>query len=75
MIQSVRRLTKQRNNVKIKILQCQNDLLWYNNHIGEEFDVTVITDNCYWAKVKPEIFNCINWVYRDDATITEGNIK
>jgi hypothetical protein len=61
--------------MKIKILQCQNDLLWYNDCIGEEFDVTVITDNCYWVKVKPEIFNSINWVYRDNATITEGNIK
>lgn len=75
MIQSAISLTKQRTDVKIKISKCSSNLLWYNKHIGEEFEVKFMADNCYWAREKDGVFNCLNWIHREDATITEGNVE
>ena len=74
MKQSASLPTKQRINVKIKILSCKNHLLWYNKHIGEELEVKFIADNCYWSREKDGVYNCLNWIHREDATITEGNL-
>lgn len=60
--------------MKIKIIKCQNSILWYNNHIGEEFDVYYIDDKAYWCRERDGVFNCLNWIAKEDATITEGNI-
>lgn len=61
--------------MKIKILKCSNSILWYNKHIGEEFEVKFIEDEAYWTRETDGIFNALNWVYKKDATITEGNVE
>jgi hypothetical protein len=59
--------------MKIKILKCSNAMLWYNKHVGEEFEVRFVDDKAYWTRERDGIFNALNWVYKEDATITEGN--
>ena len=60
--------------MKIKILKCSNPILWYNKHIGKEFEVTFIEDKAYWTREVDGVFNCLNWIHKEDATITEGNL-
>lgn len=61
--------------MKVKVIKCSNAILWYNKHIGEEFDVEFIEDKSYWVREKDPVFNSLNWIYADDSTVTEGNIK
>ena len=61
--------------MKIKVLKCSDSLLWYAKHIGEEFDVKFVDDKAYWSRERDGIFNCLNWIYKYDATIIEGNIQ
>jgi hypothetical protein len=61
--------------MKIKVISYKNPLLWYSEHIGQEFEVHFIDDNAYWCREKDGVFNCLNWIAKEDATITEGNIK
>ena len=49
-------------------------MLWYRNRIGEEFQVYYIEDKAYWTREGGQ-FNALNWVHKEDATITEGNIQ
>ena len=60
--------------MKIKVLKCKNPILWYNKHIGEEFEVKFIEDNAYWTR-EGGIYNALNWIAKEDATITEGNVE
>ena len=60
--------------MKIKILKCSNPLLWCNKHVGEEFEVRFIDDKAYWTRERDGVFNALNWVYKEDATIVEGNV-
>jgi len=61
--------------MKIKVIKCDNPLLWYYKHIGEEFEVKFIADNSYWTREKDGVFNCLNWIYREDCKVIEGNIE
>jgi hypothetical protein len=60
--------------MKIKIINCKDMLLWYRNRIGEEFEVQFIEDKAYWTR-EGGTYNALNWVYKEDATITEGNLQ
>lgn len=60
--------------MKIKIIKCNDRLLWYSKRIEEEFNVYYVEDKAYWVR-EGGAFNALNWVYKDDATITEGNIE
>ena len=59
--------------MKIKILKCSNPILWYRDRIGEEFIVTFIEDKAYWTR-EGGMYNALNWVHKEDATIVEGNV-
>lgn len=61
--------------MKIKVVKCNNELLWYSKHIGEEFEVRFIDDESYWTRERDGVYNCLNWIYKDDATVTEGNVN
>lgn len=61
--------------MKIKIIKCSNPILWYNDYIGQEFEVVFVEQNAYWTRERDGVFNCLNWIDKDDATITEGNVK
>lgn len=60
--------------MKIKVLKCRDSLLWYAKHIGEEFEVYFIDDKAYWSRERDGQFNCLNWIFKEDATVTEGNV-
>jgi hypothetical protein len=60
--------------MKIRVIKCNDALLWYNKRIGEEFEVKFIEDDAYWTREGGQ-FNALNWVYKHDATITEGNVE
>lgn len=47
-------------------------MLWYRDRIGEEFQVYYVEDKAYWTREGGQ-YNALNWVYKEDATITEGN--
>jgi hypothetical protein len=53
---------------KIKVLKCNNSLLWYAQHIGEEFDVLKEEANAYWCRERQHPF-CLNWVLKEDAEL------
>jgi hypothetical protein len=61
--------------MKIKVLKCSNSLLWYAKHIGEDFNVEFIDDTAYWSRERDGQFNALNWIKKEDATITEGNVQ
>lgn len=63
-----------RSLVKIKVLKCNDHLLWYAKRIGEEFKIEFIEDKAYWAREGGQ-FNALNWIKKEDATITEGNVE
>lgn len=60
--------------MKIKVVKCSNPILWYAEHIGEEFEVQYVEDKAYWTREK-DTLRCLNWIDKDDAIITEGNIN
>ncbi len=60
--------------MKIKVLKCNDSLLWYSKRIGEEFEVHFIDDKAYWSREGGQ-FNALNWIKKEDATITEGNVE
>lgn len=61
--------------MKIKVVKCSNELLWYSKHIGEEFEVNFIEKEAYWTREKDGVYNCLNWIFIDDVIITEGNVN
>ncbi len=61
--------------MKVRVVSCKNPILWYNKHMGEEFIVHFIEDQAYWTRERDGVFNCLNWIHRDDCTIVEGNIE
>jgi hypothetical protein len=61
--------------MKIKVIKCSDQILWYNAHVGEEFIVKFIDDKSYWTREKDGVFNSLNWIYKDDCKVTEGNIE
>lgn len=60
--------------MKIKVIKCHNPILWYSKHVGEEFNVEFIDDKAYWSRERDGQFNCLNWIAKEDATVTEGNL-
>lgn len=56
------------NNSRIKILKCSNFMLWYKQHIGEEFEVVREEKTSWWVREKDKP-NPINWVYKTDSEL------
>jgi hypothetical protein len=61
--------------MKIRVIRCSDPLLWYAKHVGEEFYVEFSDQNCYWSREVDGVFNCLNWLHKEDAIITEGNAE
>ena len=57
--------------MKVKVVSCSNSILWYSQHIGEEFEVRYLEDGAYWTREKIFPF-ALNWIY---AKITDGNLS
>lgn len=71
--------------MKVKINKCKDALLWYNKHIGAQFQVIEIeydfildpnSNNeisvvkSYWVRT-PTTPSTLNFIYREDAEIVE----
>lgn len=54
--------------MQIKINSCPNQMLWYNQHIGEEFHVLRDEDKAYWVRETQHPY-CLNWVYKQDVEV------
>lgn len=54
----------------IRIDSCSNSILWYNQHIGEEFEVSFYEEKtgAYWVRERGYPY-ALNWVYDYDATV------
>lgn len=61
--------------MKIRVTKCSNSILWYNKHIGEEFEVSFVEEEAYWTREKDGPFYSLNWIYKQDCIITEGNVN
>ncbi len=57
--------------MKIKVISCSNKILWYNSHIGKEFEVQKEEPNAYWCLEPDMRFRCLNWILKSDAEITQ----
>ena len=53
---------------KVKVLKCSNFMLWYKDHVGEEFDVVREEKTAWWVREK-ERPHPINWIYKTDSEI------
>lgn len=60
--------------MKIRVIDCKDALLWYAKRIGEEFNVEFIDDKAYWSR-EGGTYNALNWIKKEDATVTEGNVE
>ena len=54
--------------MQIKIMSAPNGMLWYNQHIGEEFHVLREEDKAYWVREREHPY-CLNWVYKKDVEV------
>lgn len=58
--------------MKFRIEKCSNSILWYNKHVGEEFESIYEEESSYWTRER-EVPYCINWVYKKDLKVVEDN--
>lgn len=49
---------------RVKIISCTNPILWYNDKIGETYNVSYETSTAYWVRVEG---NLVAWVYKNDT--------
>lgn len=55
--------------MKIKIIKCNNKLLWYFKHIGEIFEVVRQDSEYYWAYEKNLAWRCVNIISKADCEV------
>lgn len=54
--------------MKVKIINCKDELLWYNKHIGETFDVVKVSSWAYWCRERNE-YKASNFIHKSDAEV------
>ena len=54
--------------MKVKIVKCNNQFLWYFNHIGKIFDVVKVESSFYWVR-EPDEWKCLNFLVKDDVVV------
>ena len=52
---------------RIKILYASNELLWYSQNIGSEYQVARETDTAYWVIINDK--HPIDWVLKVDCEV------
>jgi len=55
-------------NFKFKIKSCSNAMMWYSQHINEEFIALYEDGKAYWTREKEQPF-CLNWVNKQDIEV------
>lgn len=54
--------------MQVKIISAPNSMLWYNQHIDEEFHVLREEPSAYWVREREHPY-CLNWVYKKDVEV------
>lgn len=71
MIYFVTLSNKQRSNMKIKVINCHDKMLWYSKHIGEVFEVLREEEAVYWTR-ELNSWHCLNWIRKLDCEVVDG---
>lgn len=71
MIYFVTLSNKRRSNMKIKVINCHDKMLWYSKHIGEVFEVLREEEAVYWTRERNS-WNCLNWIRKLDCEVVDG---
>lgn len=56
--------------MKIKILRCNDPLLWYSPFIGQELEVVKVANGTYWCREK-DSYKAINFIRIEDAEVVK----
>lgn len=58
---------------KILVKNCFNPVLWYKQHVGEQFDVVWFDpeEAVFWVQEKDELFKARNWIACKDAEVIQ----
>lgn len=56
----------------IKVLDCNDPMLWYNKRIGEIFEVCRQDEEVYWTREGGR-WNCLNWIDKKDCEVIPDN--
>ena len=63
-----------RKVIKIQVKHCSDSLLWYSQHVGEQFDVVWFDPDeaVFWVREKDELYKARNWIACKDAEVING---
>ena len=53
--------------MKIKIINCDNPMLWHYKHKGEIFEVVRQDPEYYWCLERNLAYRCLNIIPKQDA--------
>lgn len=70
MIHCVTLSTMQRNNMKVKVINCYDSMLWYKKHIGHTFEVLREEEAVYWTR-ELNGWHCLNWIRKLDCEVVD----
>lgn len=56
--------------MKIKVIQCDDHMLWYKKRIGQIFEVLREDEAVYWTR-EGGYFNCLNWIRKLDCEVVD----
>lgn len=54
---------------KATINKCSSPSAWYRDLVGETVIVEFIDSQGYWSRERDGVYNCINWIRPEDATL------
>lgn len=57
--------------MKVKVVNCKDNLLWYKKHIGEIFEVVRQDSEYYWCLEKNLAWRCLNIINKADCVIID----
>jgi len=55
--------------MKIKIIKCSDNMLWYKNYVGSIFIVERMVESDCWVREPDYRFRCLNFVKQGDYEI------
>ena len=61
-----------RKVIKIEVKSCHDVLLWYHEHIGEQFDVVWFDPDeaVFWVRER-DLYQAKNWIACKDAEVIQ----
>ena len=53
--------------MKVKIVKCSDSRFWYNDKIGEIFQVRRIDNDCVWVRPETDHYSGWNFIKNEDC--------